>query len=37
MAGASRYNHAEPSIPFDVAIAEKGPPFYGNRQPIPRR
>jgi hypothetical protein len=25
------------SVPLDVAVAEKGLPFYENRQPLPQR
>lgn len=35
MAGATRYDNPQSSMPFNVAIAEKGTAFYGNRQPIP--
>jgi hypothetical protein len=37
MAGTSRHDNAQSSVPFNVATVEKGSPFYGNRQPIPRR
>lgn len=37
MAGVARHDNAQPSMPFNVATAEKGTAFYGNRQPIPQR
>lgn len=37
MAGASRHDNAQSSVPFNVATVEKSSPFYGNHQPIPRR
>ena len=37
MAGTSRHNHAQSSVPLNVATVEKSSPFYGNRQPIPGR
>ena len=37
MAGASRHDNAQSSVPFNVATVEKGKTFYGNHQPIPRR
>ncbi len=37
MAGASRYNNPQSSVPDDVAVTEKSSQFYGERQSIPRR
>ncbi len=37
MAGTSRHNNAQSSVLLNVATVEKSPPFYGNRQPVPRR
>ena len=37
MEGAARHDNPQSSVPLDVAVAEKGSPFYGNRQPFPRR
>ena len=34
---AARHDNPEPPVPRHVATAEKGSPFYGNRQPVPRR
>ena len=36
MAGTARHNNPESSVPDNVATAEEGSPFYGNRQSIPR-
>lgn len=36
MAGASRHNNAQSSVPLNVTTVEKSSPFYGNRQPVPR-
>lgn len=37
MAGASRHDNPESPVPFNVAVADKGPLFYGNRQFISGR
>ncbi|CNF46867.1 Uncharacterised protein [Yersinia enterocolitica] len=37
MVGAAQHNNPQPSVPFNVAVAEKSSSFYGKRQPIPRR
>jgi len=37
MAGAAQHDNTQPPTPFNVAVAEKGSSFYGNRQPISRR
>lgn len=36
MAGAARHDNPQPPVRFNVAIAEIGSSFYGNRQSIPR-
>lgn len=37
MVGVARHYNPQSSVPVDVAVAEKGSPFYGNRQSIPRK
>lgn len=37
MAGASRHDNAQSSMPFNVATVEKSSPLYGNHQSVPRR
>lgn len=35
MAGTSRHNNTQPSVPLNAANVEKSSKFYGNRQPFP--
>lgn len=37
MAGTAQHDNPKSSVPLDVAVAEKGLPFYENRQPLPQR
>lgn len=37
MADVARYDNPQSSVPLNVATAEKISPFYGNRQPVPRK
>jgi len=36
MARTSQHDNAKSSVPFNVAVAKKGSPFYGNCQPTPK-